>query len=340
MLHVALVGLLAGTLAVGSPDGGDAKKTPGDPPKTVAVEAEAPGILISSDAAAAPQTVRDTYAFGRSDRDSPIRFWAHYGQGTSDQIWNTAGGDANLSVAGAAPGEITARRVGVGAELGLPVGLFGFGLGAGGQLSLSQNTFSAAGTSAATVTDSDFGLQGVKVYGIARAGAVSLHGGYLFDLGDERLVDGTAITLGTSDARDAIFFGGGFDYPSRGIRLFGGVDYFLLGDDAGGASGDDILNAVLGAGIRASIFEIGAALQIQTRYSAPTVGGIGTSAGIGGSAATIAPYLRISPSGVPATIFVKGAVQDEYTEYGFAIGGSNSIKPNFGFTAGLTVGFN
>ena len=40
------------------------------------------------------------------------------------------------------------------------------------------------------------------------------------------------------------------------------------------------------------------------------------------------------------SLFVKGAVLDEYTDLGYALGGANDIKPSIGFTAGLTLGFN
>ncbi len=87
------------------------------------------------------------------------------------------------------------------------------------------------------------------------------------------------------------------------------------------------MNAMFGAGFKLSIVEIGAALQIQARLSQPIVGDIGTATGIGSSAATIAPYLRLSPPQIPASIFIKGAVLEEYTEFGYALGGSNSPKP-------------
>jgi hypothetical protein len=361
MLNVALVGLLAGTLAVG---GGDSKNPQtGDKP---APAPAVPGILITQSVdAPTPLTIQDTYAFGRTSGETPLRFWAHYAQGEAEGIWNTDGETEEVQIA-FTDGDLVTRRVGIGAELGLPVGLFGFGIAAGAQLNLAQNQFQVGAEQGANpgapvgtpaggfITDdleSDFGLQNVKVYGIARAGAIGLHGGYIFDLGSDRefAANGLPTSLSNSDGRDAFFFGADFDYPSERFRLFGGVDYYKL--HAGGTnnpnttedetlrSGDDILNSLFGVGVKLSVFEIGAALQIQARYSQPLVGDIGTATGIGGSAATIAPYLRISPPQIPASIFIKGAVQDEYTEYGFRLGGSNSPKPSMGFTAGLTFGF-
>ncbi|HEX8299018.1 MAG TPA: hypothetical protein VF594_07630 [Rubricoccaceae bacterium] len=373
---MALVGLLASSLAIG---GGDSKNPQsGEKP---APDNAVPGIFISSDAsatpAATPLTIQDTYAFGRENSASPLRLWASYAHGTVDRFWNTSGdsgGDAgNIQIAGT-DGEIESQRAIFGGEIGLPVRLFGFGIGAGAQLTLAQNQFQVEATQTpgnnppipgfpaagfiATDLDSGFKLQGVKVYGAARAGAIGLHGGYVFDLGQERTYGPPVAALGgavlptnlsNSDGRDAIFVGADFDYPSERLRLFGAVDYYLLQQggennpntaaDESTTDGDDIMQAMLGLGFRASIFELGAALQIQARLSQPLVGGIGTQEGIGASAATIAPYLRISPPQIPASVFIKGAVLEEYTEFGYALGGSNSPKPKIGFTAGLTFGF-
>lgn len=154
--------------------------------------------------------------------------------------------------------------------------------------------------------------------------------------------------LSNSDGRDAIVGGIDFDYPSERFRLFGGIDYFALQGiadeprtefDESTLDGDDLINFLFGGGVRLGIAEVGAALQIQTRLSNPTVDNIGTTEGVGGHIGTIAPYLRISPPSIPASLFIKGAVQEEYTEYGLAIGGANSVKPEIGFTAGLSIGF-
>ncbi len=395
MLNVALVGLLASTLAIG---GGDSKNPQtGEKP---AANNAVPGIFISSDApaSATPNTVQDTYAFGQAASRSPLRLWANYGQGDASDIWDTNGDDQDLTLANTA-GKIVTRRAAFGAEIGLPVGFFGFGLGIGGQLTLAQNEFETTGGPIGPVAaggngdvSGDFGLQQAKLYGTAGAGPISLHGGYIFDIGSDReygaatlgqqqtfgtvtLPAGTPLfvnasgtilpqpfvgaqtgfaplqvptQLSTSDGRDALFFGADFDYAPSALRLFGAVDYYKLfrRDDEPQTAfnentrGDDFVNAMFGLGVRLSVFEIGAALQMQTSFSQPLVQGLGTAPGIGGSAATVAPYLRISPPQIPASIFIKGAVHDEYTEFGYALGGGNSPKPAFGFTAGLSVGFN
>lgn len=380
MLNVALVGLLAGTLAVG---GGDSKNPQAADKPTA--DTAVPGIFTPSAGAAlspveTPRTVQDTYAFGIADRNFPVRLWADYAYGDAEDTYNS-GGDTQALQIGFTDGKIVSQRAMFGAELGLPVGLFGFGLSVGGQLTVAKNEFQISDTQITTnqpatlgpiplpgaglIADdieSEFGLQKAKVYGAAQAGAIGIHGGYIFDLGSERdfapapgLI-GSALgvlvptRLSNSDGRNAAFFGADFDYPAKGFRLFGGLDYYKLEEgDAVAASasapaqaaqrGDDIANALFGAGLRLSIFEIGAALQVQTRFNGPTVGDIGTAPGIGGHAVTVSPYLRLSPPQLPVSIFVKGAVQNEYTEFGYALAGGNSIRSNLGFTAGLTVGF-
>ena len=156
-------------------------------------------------------------------------------------------------------------------------------------------------------------------------------------------------SLSTSDGRDAIFFGADFDVPSNRFRVFGGIDYYMLQgaeDEVFTAfneedfDGDDYLNFMFGLGVKASIFEAGAAFQIQTRFDNPTTADVGTVRGIGGHIGRVSPYVRISPSGIPVSIFAKGAVLGEYSDSGAPIGGANAIKSKIGITAGLTVGFN
>ncbi len=338
MLQVALAGLLAGSLALSPPDGtGDTKKTP-NADKPVAESVATPGVFETAEAQG-PQTItQDTYAFGVPSDIAPIKLWVQYGYGkTSEEFWGTDGQDQTFP-----SGEITTQRIGVGAQINV-ISLRSVKVGAGAQLTVAKNAAENETVGPFTNVDSDFGLQGVKVFGSLRGRTLGLHGGYIFDLGDETALDGTTNTLGTSDNRDAIFFGADFDVPSDRFRLFGGIDYFIIENAEDEAEedfevGTDIMNFMLGAGVKLSVFEVGAALQIQTRFNDPTNTLFGTR-GIGSHAGTVAPYLRISPPSLPASFFVKGAVQDEYTEFGYGIGGANSLKPKVGFTAGLTVGF-
>ncbi len=387
MLNVALVGLLAGSLAIGTPGDDDKKKNDTDSPRTA--ENATPGVFETGASAQDPQTITlDTYALGIPSDAAPIKLWASYAWGEAESIWDTRGNDGELNVAGT-NGDIVSQRVNVGAQVNF-ISFPAFKLGGGALLTVAKNEFQAGSdtpsfTNGIGNIESDFGLQGVKVFGSARGRVVGVHGGYIFDLGSERefgdqaranipgfgeqplsigprnadgspniqptaLVAGNAAfsplllptALSNSDGRDAITFGADFDYPSDRFRLFGGIDYFML--QAGGVpevdDDSDLLNFMFGAGVKLSVFEIGASAQIQTRFDQPTVENIGTTSGIGSHAGTVSPYIRISPPNLPASIFVKFAVQEEYTDYGYPIGGANSVKPSIGGTVGLSVGFN
>ena len=353
MLHVALAGLLAGSLALTPPDGtGDDKKNPNaDKPATES--AAVPGVF---ETAAAPQSITvDTYAMGRPVAEAPIKLWVQYAYGTADEIYDRSGDSQPLGIGGgvtlpngvtttASTGEVVSQRVAVGAQINF-LSFERFALGVGAQLGIAKNEFNVDGTPGTLGIgdlESSFGLQQVKVYGTARGRVLGVHGGYAFDLGDEATPGAIPTDLANSDGRDAIFFGADFDYPSERFRLFGGIDYFALesGPDSDLIEGGDFLNFAFGTGLRLSFFEIGAAAQLQTRFDEPTLQSVGTTSGIGSHIGTIVPYLRISPPSLPASIYVKGATPDEYFEYGAGIGGGNSVKPGIGITAGLSVGFN
>jgi hypothetical protein len=237
--------------------------------------------------------------------------------------------------------EVTSQRAAVGVQLNV-INFTNFKFGVGGQLNVAQDKVAIGGT---TVSESAFGLQGVKLYGAFRGRVVGIHGGYMLDLA---AVPDASASRSSSDQRDAIFFGADFDYPSERFRLFGGVDYFMpqsgdvvactIADCSTTATAtddtkDNILMFTIGAGLRFSVFEVGAALLMRAQDERGFVNASGAHAG------TIAPYLRISPNSIPVSIFVKGAVAREYTDYGYALGGGNDIKAGLGFTAGLTIGF-
>ncbi|MDT0630554.1 hypothetical protein RQM47_13865 [Rubrivirga sp. S365] len=368
MTNVLLSGLLAGTFALGAP-ADDASVSPvlDVPSDSVYTAAFTPapadvsdGVFAQDEEAETPRSItQDTYAFGTPSAVAPIKLWVTYGYGQVDDVWDTRGEDAELQVAGT-NGDIVTQRLTVGGQINF-VSFPVFQLGGGAQLNLAKNKFErddAAGGLLADDIESSFGLQSLKVFGSARGRVVGLHGGYIFDLGDAREFGAAVDTpfgpvvppteLATSGGRDAIFFGADFDVPSDHFRVFGGIDYYMLQDadndentafDESTYQDDDILNMLLGAGVKISVFELGAALQIQTRLNNPTVLDVGNTRGIGSHAGTVSPYLRITPPSFPAAFFVKGAVLDEYTEFGYPIGGANSIKPSVGFTAGLTVGF-
>lgn len=358
MLNVALIGLMAGSLALGTPGGGDDKKNPNDD-KTVAHDNRTPGVF---ETAQGPETItQDTYAFGVPADEAPIKLWVSYAWGESESIWGLNGETDDLYLGQrplATNGDIVSQRVNVGAQVNF-ISFPAFKLGAGAQLTAAKNEFQVGGDGDPLQfgdLESDFGLQGLKVFGTARGRVVGLHGGYVFDLGSEQEFENRQLPVGpggalvdvafptdlaNSDGRDAITFGADFDYPSEMFRLFGGVDHFIVqGVDADAENYDgDITSFLFGAGVKLSVFEVGAAAQIQTVFGSPTVSGIGTTEGRSSHVGSVAPYVRISPPSLPASLFVKGAVQNEYTEYGYPIGGANSVKPSFGFTVGLSVGF-
>jgi hypothetical protein len=361
MLNLALVGLLAGSLVSTAPDGDKDKHRSQNAPAAEATAPEATpvpevnlGLVPPTDEGDPRVITADTYAFGRPVTEAPIKLWVHYAWGESEGVYDFDGETIDIG------GDIVVNAIGVGAHINF-LNFPAFQLGAGAQLNVSQRKFQAGEDSGGTDIESDFGLQGVKVYGSARGRVLGVHGGYFFDLGSEAEFDGgeafggggTQTRLANSDGRSASFVGVDFDYPSERFRLFGGFDYFILeGADAGeldgdstfpdgSNDGDDILAWVMGAGLRFGGFEIGAALQLQTQLKNGPLNttGTGVHLPIGGHLGSVSPYLRFSPTFFPASIFVQGGVNPEYVTRGYAIGGANAFKPSLGFTAGITVGF-
>ena len=366
MLNLALVGLLAGSLVSPATDGDKDKHRNQSPQVAEAASqevttAEAPdvpqpriGLVTALDEADPRVITADTYAFGRPAEEAPIKLWVHYAWGETESIFDFDGDAQELG------GDIVTNAIGVGAQINF-LNFPSFQLGVGAQLNVVQRKFQA-GSDGGTDIESDFGLQGVKVYGSARGRVLGVHGGYIFDLGSEAEFDtgegfggGVQTRLANSDGRSASFVGVDFDYPSERFRLFGGFDYFILeGADAGeldgdstypdgSNDGDDILNWTMGAGLRFGGFELGAALLLHTQLKNGPLNFSGVPGGVhrstGGHLGTIAPYLRFSPTFFPASIFIKGGVNPEYVDRGYAFGGRNAFKPLLGFTAGITVGF-
>lgn len=368
MLNLALVGLLAGSL-VPLASGGDKDKhrnqsaPVAEATSQEATTAEAPGVpqpllgLAPANEEADPRVITaDTYAFGRPAVEAPIKIWVHYAWGETESAYDFDGDPLEIG------GDIVTNAIGVGAQINF-LNFPSFQLGAGAQLNIAQRKFQA-GAEGGTDIESDFGLQGVKVYGSARGRVLGIHGGYIFDLGSEAEFEAaeefggggsTQTALANSDGRSASFFGVDFDYPSERFRLFGGFDVFILeGADAGeldgdstypdgSNDGDDILNWTMGAGVRFGGFEVGAALLLHTQLKNGPLNFSGVPGGVhgstGGHLGSIAPYLRFSPTFFPASIFIKGGVNPEYVDRGWGIGGRNAFKPLLGFTAGITVGF-
>jgi len=377
MLNLALVGLLTGSLVTGLPDGGDRDRDR-SPATPAAEQTDVPQVRLGLaptpdpllEAAGPRSIIADTYALGRAADSAPIKIWAEFGYGEVEGIYDRQGNESNGFIIGEGsaletPGEIIAKRISVGAQVNLlNFPMFKFGVGA--VLNIAQNEFNAdnAGDPLGAGLESEFGLQNVKVFGLLRGRVIGIHGGYIFDLAaDQTFGPGpTPTNLTTTDGRNAINIGADFDYPSERFRLFGGIDYFMLenGDPAVGVvpgfpgstypdgefDHDDILHFTMGAGLRFSIFELGAALHIRTQYKtgpdSPTalLGGNVVRITSGGHIGSVSPYLRVSPGFIPASLYIRGGVLSEYDEYGYPIGGHNDLKPGLGFTAGLSVGFN
>ncbi len=362
MLNIALVGLLAGSLLSVNPTGGDGDK---DGTKSKKADAQQ-SVVIVGDAVESPTV--DTYALGRPSSASPIKLWVEYGFGRAKEIYNTAGDAVEPSVGGGAiiggDGEISSQRAAVGLQVN-PINFSRFSVGVGGILTGAKNTVSGtAGPFSQTGDElsSDFSVQNVKIYGSARGKVLGIHGGYMLDLGDEQEFNelGLPTDISRSDNRDAIQIGADFDYPARGFRVFGGIDRYIIlencdvypeacedtggrDEDIFGEEGDGVWNFILGTGVRVSFAEIGLAAQIVARDRQPVdrngEGTPGTTPNIGGYVSTLSPYLRIKPPSLPASLYIKGGLQDEYNVYGYAIDGSNGPKPDFGLTFGLSIGF-
>jgi len=335
MPSLALVALLSGARLTGTPDGDrDKDKGRADTPAAEASAVEA------SEAPADPRAITNmTYAFGRPSDLAPIKAWVAYGWGEAETPHFRADGEDASDAQDF--GDIVTQRLHVGAQINF-LNFPAFKVGAGGELIAGQNKFQ--GTPLGDL-ESEFGLQQVSAFVTLRGRVVGIHGGYHFDLADEVEANPPSDEFPLSDGRNALFVGGDFDYPSERFRLFGGIDYIMRQDDddaVDGVDGNNIIWWNMGAGVRFGFVEIGGALMIRTTLVRGEAFGAsfpGTTDS-GGHLGTIAPYLKVAPPSLPVSLFVKGALHDEYTDVGYALGGANDFKPSLGFTAGLTLGFN
>ena len=342
MLQLALTALLAGSLLAGSPD--DDK----DKDKKANAKAQPPieSILVphADDAIGEDDPINDTYALGRTER-IPIKLWFGYAWAEDEEFYDANGDQQDFTTTET----VSAQRAFVGAQINV-INFTNFSVGAGGQLIVADNKLGGVpalgpdGTPDGNTVDleSGFGLQNAKVYGLIRGRTLGVHGGYLFDLGD----DGDALELAAagetpnSDQADAWFVGVDFDYPSEVIRVFAGIDYFNRDEFAADATDsaiedDEIIIFNAGMGLNISWVEIGAAALLRTNLA---VNRIGNGEG-GGHQGSIAPYLRLSPPSLPVSISVKGAFLSEYGDYGYSIGGANDLVTRKGFTVTASLGF-
>ncbi len=348
MLQLALAALLAGSLIAGGPD--DDK----DKDKKAKADAQPPieSILVPHEE---EDPINDTYSFGRN-KEIPIKFWLGYGWGQIKDAYLADGEQFNESQSPGGNGEfgqITSQRAFVGAQLHV-LNFTNFKVGVGGQLNAAKNDFDNVFFGVPNPTGgilglrsnaaSDFTLQNVKVYGLIRGNTLGIHGGYLFDLSDEgielfdeNLEAGEEAPV--SDQVDAWFVGADFDYPAEHFRIFAGIDYFnrdelATGSTSGSIEDDEIVMFNAGLGVIISWVEIGAAALLKTNIAIDRFENPG-----GGHQGSIAPYLRLSPPSIPVSISVKGAVLDEYVDYGYSIGGAKDFVTTAGFTVTATLGF-
>lgn len=186
---------------------------------------------------------------------------------------------------------------------------------------------------------SGFKPQNLTIFGEIEQPSYSFRVGYIQDLGPEL---GDADVL-NSDQQSAIQVGASTEGWAGPMRIFGNGDYFLtLPRDETTASGDridvgDVINLGAGTGYNWGSGEIGLALQYRINTE-------GNPAGVSrdfrtGYLLSAVPYVTYAPAGANYQVSVKGAVQREYHDYGYALIGRNDIAPRAGVTVGLTYGF-
>jgi hypothetical protein len=342
MLQLAFAVLLAGSLITGGLDGDKDK----DKKKAQAQQPIESILVPYDDAADEDDPILDTYALGRTER-IPIKLWVGYGWARDEEAYDPTGEEIPLEeVSVLQATEATGQRAFVGAQINV-INFTNFSVGAGGQLTVAQNTVESA---VAGELDSGFGLQNAKVYGLIRGRTLGIHGGYIFDLGPDEDVATELVPAGeynNSDQVDAWFVGVNFDYPSERFRLFGGIDYFNRDDLAAAAApgqaieDDELVVFTAGAGLKISWVEIGAAALLRTniainRFTNVTSPNFNSGGGHQGS---IAPYLNLSPPALPVAISVKGAFLSEYADYGYSLGGAADLVTHTGFTVTASLGF-
>jgi hypothetical protein len=187
---------------------------------------------------------------------------------------------------------------------------------------------------------SGFAPQNLTVFGEIQREPYSMRVGYIADLGPS---GSGADERPNTDRQNAFQFGIDGRTFTGPLRLYGGADYFLTLPRTNSAGVDVDLGdvAVLhgGAGYVFGPTEIGlTALYRLNREGSPepTTPTRDLSSGYNFG---LVPYVTYAPAHAPYQISVKGAVQREYHDYGFAVAGRNDIAPRLGVTAGLTYNF-
>ena len=166
----------------------------------------------------------------------PLRFWASYALGDADNIRNVRGNKDQINVGGAV-GDIVSQRINVGAQINV-INFPAFKFGAGAQLTVSHNEFQLGDDQpdpdgpgplppnplgiggGEDSIESGYGLQNVKLYGVARGRVLGIHGGYILDLGEGRTFEPSDLPgrdrptkLANSDERGRHLFRGRLRRP-------------------------------------------------------------------------------------------------------------------------------
>lgn len=227
--------------------------------------------------------------------------------------------------------------------------LDGMSLSVGANLGLVQQQLTMSALPEFGVPDLDlssgFSPQNATLFVEGAVQGLAVRAGYIVDLGTEDDEE----TFHNSDGQDALLLEGSVEEWLGAVRLFGGATYVhrLEGSGHGITEGDydygNVFSLNTGAGYDFGDIELGAAL-IYRRASEGHVQGIdgGTLEVDPGfandfdrtDAVSIAPFVTYSPQAEPYSLFLKGAVQREYVDYGFAVAGENDIAPQMGFTLG------
>lgn len=188
---------------------------------------------------------------------------------------------------------------------------------------------------------SGFSPQNLTIFGEIERPIYSLRLGYIQDLGSEpEALD----ERHNSDMQSAIQFGAATQTWTGPLRLFGGVDYFLTlpGDELEGnderVDVGDIANLNAGAGYNWGSGEIGLALLYRVNREGNPEPATPNREYSSGYVLSAVPYVTYAPVGSNIQVSVKGALQREYHDYGFALAGRNDIAPRAGLTVGLTYG--
>lgn len=289
-------------------------------------------------------------------------FYVNGAYGTVNKFFDGDGDAMDLGTFQAQPGEVETNAevmsyaVHIGGAYDVSqIGMMKVRLGA--DLALFNRNVTSDETSAGPITipaidqSSGFAPQNVTIFGEIAQPTYKLRAGYFLDLGQE---PEDADEAENSDMQNAIMLGISGQYPTETFRLFAGFDYFLTlkgerEDDTEFDNGD-IAVVQAGAGFRITPeAEIGAAVLYRINTEGELAGTDGSDLDAsefpglpnefdGGNSIGIAPYITYAPTARPYQVYLKGAVQREYFDYGYTVAGENDIAPRLGFTLGFIYG--